>query len=70
MPYFEVSFEIFKKKILKLSGRYHNYVLHKITIVLKFMSYMNSDLPVPLKKLQTLGEPQCTKWINGLEAGR
>ena len=31
------------------------YVLHKITIALKFMSYINSDLPVPVKKLQTPG---------------
>ena len=29
------------------------YVLHKITIPLKFMSYVNSDLPIPAKKLQT-----------------
>ena len=29
------------------------FVLHKITISLKFMSYINSDLPVPAKKLQT-----------------
>ena len=31
------------------------YVLHKITIVLKFMSYINSDLHIPAKKLQTPG---------------
>ena len=31
------------------------YVLHKITIALKFMSYINSDLPVPVKKLQATG---------------
>ena len=31
------------------------YVLHKITIALKFMSYINSDLPVPVKKLQAPG---------------
>ena len=31
------------------------YVLHKITIALKFMSYINSDLPIPAKKLQTPG---------------
>ena len=43
------------------------YVLHKITIALKFMSYINSDLPIPAKKLQTPGQPQCTKWINGLD---
>ena len=28
------------------------YALHKITIGLKFMSYINSDLPVPVKKPQ------------------
>ena len=27
----------------------------KITIALKFMSYINSDLPIPAKKLQTPG---------------
>ena len=27
------------------------YVLRKITIELKFMSYINSDLPIPAKKL-------------------
>ena len=31
------------------------YVLHKITIALKFMSYINSDLQIPTKKLQTPG---------------
>ena len=31
------------------------YVLHKIMIALKFMSYINSDLPIPAKKLQTRG---------------
>ena len=31
------------------------YVLHKITIALKFMFYINSDLPIPAKKLQTPG---------------
>ena len=31
------------------------YVLHKITIALKFMSYINSDLQIPAKKLQTPG---------------
>ena len=31
------------------------YVLRKITIALKFMSYINSDLPIPAKKLQTPG---------------
>ena len=31
------------------------YVLHKITIALKFMSYINSDFPIPAKKLQTPG---------------
>ena len=31
------------------------YVLHKITIALKFMSYINSDVPIPAKKLQTPG---------------
>ena len=31
------------------------YVLHKITIALKFISYINSDLPIPAKKLQTPG---------------
>ena len=31
------------------------YVLHKITIALKFMSYINSDLPIPTKKLKTPG---------------
>ena len=31
------------------------YVLHKITIALKFMSYINSDLKIPAKKLQTPG---------------
>ena len=29
------------------------YVLHKITIALKFMFYINFDLPIPEKKLQT-----------------
>ena len=29
------------------------YVLHKITIALKIMSYINSDLQIPPKKLQT-----------------
>ena len=46
------------------------YVLHKITIALKFMSYINSELPVPVRKLITPGQPRCTRWINGLEAGR
>ena len=31
------------------------YVLHKITIALKFMSYINSDFQIPAKKLQTPG---------------
>ena len=31
------------------------YALLKITIALKFMSYINSDLPIPAKKLQTPG---------------
>ena len=31
------------------------YVLHKITIALKFISYINSDLLIPAKKLQTPG---------------
>ena len=31
------------------------YDLHKITIALKFMSYINFDLPIPAKKLQTPG---------------
>ena len=31
------------------------YVLHEITIALKFMSYINSDLQIPAKKLQTPG---------------
>ena len=31
------------------------YVLHKITIALKFMFYMNSDLLILAKKLQTPG---------------
>ena len=31
------------------------YVLHKITIALKFMSYINSDLQILAKKLQTPG---------------
>ena len=31
------------------------YVLHKITIALKFMSYINSDLQIPAKKMQTPG---------------
>ena len=31
------------------------YVLHKITIALKFMSCINSDLLIPAKKLQTPG---------------
>ena len=31
------------------------YVLHKNTIALKFMSLVNSDLPIPAKKLQTPG---------------
>ena len=39
------------------------FVPHKITIALKFMSYINSDLPIPAKKLQTPGQPQCTKWV-------
>ena len=43
------------------------YVLHKITIVLKFMSYINSDLPIPAKKLQT--QASHGWWTNGLEAG-
>ena len=40
------------------------YVLHKTTIALKFMSYINSDLQIPAKKLQTPGQPQCgsTAW--------
>ena len=33
------------------SAHYHN----KITIALKFMSYIDSDLPIPAKKLQTPG---------------
>ena len=43
------------------------YVLHKITIPLKFMSYINSDLLILVKKLQTPGQPQ--SGINGLEVG-
>ena len=31
------------------------YVLYKTTIALKFMSYINSDLLIPAKKLQTQG---------------
>ena len=31
------------------------YVLHKITIALKCMSYINSDLLIPAKKLRTPG---------------
>ena len=31
------------------------YVQHKITIALKFMSYINSDLQIPAKKLETPG---------------
>ena len=31
------------------------YVLQKITIALKFMSDINSDLPIPAKNLQTPG---------------
>ena len=31
------------------------YVLHNNTIALKFMSLINSDLPIPAKKLQTPG---------------
>ena len=31
------------------------YLLHKITIALKFMFYISSDLPIPAKKLQTPG---------------
>ena len=30
-------------------------VLYKIKIALKFMSYINSDLPIPAEKLQTPG---------------
>ena len=44
------------------------YVLHKITIGLKFMSYINSDLLILGKKLQTPGQP-IQRGINGLEAG-
>ena len=43
------------------------YVLHKITIELKFMSCINSDLLIPEKKLQTPDQPQYTKRINGLD---
>ena len=46
------------------------YVLHKITIVLKFMSYINSDLPIPAKKLQPQASDNVQGKIYGLEAGR
>ena len=46
------------------------YALHEITIALKFMSCVNSDLPIPAKKMQTPDQPQGTKWINGFEVGR
>ena len=38
------------------------HVLHKITIALEFMSYINSNLPIPADKLQIPGLRQCTKW--------
>ena len=44
------------------------YVLHKITIALKFMSYINSDLLIPARKLETPGH-NIQRGINGLEAG-
>ena len=31
------------------------YALHKITIALKFMSYITSDLLIPSKKMEILG---------------
>ena len=43
------------------------YGLHKITIALKFMFYINSDFPIPTKKLQTPGQPECTKFSNALK---
>ena len=38
------------------------YALHNITIALKCMSYINSDLLIPAKKLQPPGQLQYTKW--------
>ena len=38
------------------------YVLHKITIALKLMSYINSDLLILEKKLQIPGYLQYTQW--------
>ena len=35
------------------------YVLHKITTALKFMFYINSDLPIPAKK------PQASQNVQG-----
>ena len=44
------------------------YVLHKITIVLKFMSYINSNFLMPAKKLQIhkvykVGSTRPGKWV-------
>ena len=43
------------------------YVLHKVTIALKFMSYINSDCQFPRKNYK----PQASQNVlnNGLEAG-
>ena len=46
------------------------FVLHKITMALKFMSYVKAGLPIPVNKLQTPGWPECAKLNNDLEAGR
>ena len=45
------------------------YVLHKIKIVLKFMSCVNFDLLTPAKKLQTQASHNFQSGINGLHEG-
>ena len=45
------------------------YVLHKIAIALKCMSYKNSDLLITVKKLQNPGWLKYTKWDQRLENG-
>ena len=56
----QMLFENKKHEVYKVNKyqpviRTRIYVLHKNTIALKFMSLVNSDLPIPAKKLQTPG---------------
>ena len=45
------------------------YAVDRITVALKFMSYITSDLLILAKKLQSFCYPQCTKWDERLGSG-